>query len=126
MKKLKPIFIENSKLPIWLSKLAPIDVWAFSFGPFVVCRGELSEKVKVHETIHFFQQLEMLFIFQWILYGLFYAIGRITKGSWSAAYYANPFELEAYDNDTNFDYLNDRQWWSWTKYVKVLFKIKTN
>ena len=37
MKNLKPIFIENSKLPYWLSKVAPIDVWAFSAGPFVVC-----------------------------------------------------------------------------------------
>ena len=44
MKNLKPIFIENSKLPVWLSKIAPIDVWAFSAGPFVVCRGKLSEK----------------------------------------------------------------------------------
>ena len=122
MRKLKPIFIENSKLPIWLSKLAPIDVWAFSFGPFVVCRGELSEKVKVHETIHFFQQLEMLFVFQWILYGLFYVIGRVTKGSWREAYYGNPFELEAYDNDTDFDYLDSRRWWNWVKYVKNLFK----
>ena len=71
MKNLKPIFIENSKLPYWLSKIAPIDVWAFSAGPFVVCRGELSEKTTTHETIHFFQQLEMLFIFQWILYVYF-------------------------------------------------------
>ena len=46
MKNLKPIFIENSKLPVWLSKIAPIDVWAFSAGPFVVCRGELSEKTR--------------------------------------------------------------------------------
>ena len=122
MRKLKPIFIENSKLPVWLSKIAPIDVWAFSFGPFVVCRGELSEKVRVHETIHFLQQLEMLFVFQWVLYGLFYVIGRVTKGNWSAAYYGNPFELEAYDNDTDFGYLDNRPWWNWINYVKDLFK----
>ena len=121
MKNLKPIFIENSKLPYWLSKIAPIDVWAFSAGPFVVCRGELSEKTTTHETIHFFQQLEMLFIFQWILYGLFYVIGRFTKGSWKAAYYGNPFELEAYANDLDPDYLEERKFWAWTGYVKSLF-----
>ena len=121
MKNLKPIFIENSKLPYWLSKIAPIDVSAFSAGPFVVCRGELSEKTTTHETIHFFQQLEMLFIFQWILYGLFYVIGRFTKGSWKAAYYGNPFEVEAYANDLDPDYLEERKFWAWTSYVKSLF-----
>ena len=121
MKNLKPIFIENSKLPVWLSKIAPIDVWAFSAGPFVVCRGELSEKTRTHETIHFFQQLEMLFALQWILYGLFYVIGRFTKGSWKAAYYGNPFEVEAYANDLDPDYLQERKFWAWTGYVKSLF-----
>ena len=121
MKKLKPIFIENSKLPYWLSKIAPIDVWAFSAGPFVVCRGQLSEKTITHETIHFLQQVEMLFVFQWILYGLFYVIGRFTKGSWKAAYYGNPFEVEAYANDLDPDYLEERKFWAWTGYVKSLF-----
>ena len=121
MKNLKPIFIENSKLPYWLSKIAPIDVWAFSAGPFVVCRGELSEKTRTHETIHFIQQLEMLFVFQWILYGLFYVIGRFTKGSWKAAYYGNPFEVEAYANDLDPDYLQERKFWAWTGCVKSLF-----
>ena len=122
MKNLKPIFIENSKLPYWLSKIAPIDVWAFSAGPFVVCRGQLSEKTITHETIHFFQQLEMLFVFQWILYGLFYVIGRFTKGSWKAAYYGNPFEVEAYANDLDPDYLEERKFWAWVKHVKQLFR----
>ena len=121
MKNLKPIFIENSKLPYWLSKIAPIDVWAFSAGPFVVCRGKLSEKTITHETIHFLQQLEMLFVLQWILYGLFYVIGRFTKGSWKAAYYENPFEVEAYANDLDPDYLEERKFWAWTGYVKSLF-----
>jgi len=121
MKNLKPIFIENSKLPVWLSKIAPIDVWAFSAGPFVVCRGQLSEKTITHETIHFIQQLEMLFVLQWILYGLFYVIGRFTKGSWKAAYYGNPFEVEAYANDLDPDYLEERKFWAWTGYVKSLF-----
>jgi len=122
MKNLKPIFIEDSKIPAWLSKIAPIDVWAFSLGPFVVCRGDLSDKVRRHETIHFLQQVEMLFVFQWILYGLFYVIGRFTKGSWKAAYYNNPFELEAYINDLDKDYLKKRKLWSWIKHTKNLFK----
>ena len=72
-----PIFIENSRLPVWLSKIAPINVYAFSFAVWVVCRGEMSEKTKNHETIHYQQQLELLFVFQWLLYGLFHLGGLI-------------------------------------------------
>ena len=36
---------------------------AFSFAFWVFCRGELSEKTRRHEAIHYQQQLEMLFIF---------------------------------------------------------------
>ena len=120
MKNLKPIFIENSNMPVWLSKIAPIDVWAFSFGPFVVCRGELSEKVRVHETIHFLQQLEMLFVFQLVLYGLFYIIGRFTTCSWKMSYYHNPFEMEAYAHEGEEDYLKKRKLWAWRRYLSSL------
>ena len=63
MKNLKPKFIENSLLPVWLSRVAPIDIWAINLGFWVWCRGELSEETKRHETIHFQQQMEILFVF---------------------------------------------------------------
>lgn len=122
MSWIKPIVIENSRLPGWLSKIAPIKVWAFSFGPFIVCRGEMSEETKRHETIHFYQQLELLFVLQWLLYGLFYVIGRFTTGTWKDAYYFNPFEVEAYNHDGEKEYLKERKLWAWTKYIKVLTK----
>ncbi len=115
-----PIIIENSRLPRWLSKISPIEVEAFSFGPFVVSRGEITDRVKRHETIHYRQQLELLFVFQWILYLLFYVLGRIRYGDWTSAYYKNPFELEAYEYDTKEDYLENRKLWSWAKYLGVL------
>jgi hypothetical protein len=113
----KPIFIENSKLPVWLSKLAPINIWAFSFAFFVVCRGKLTKETRRHETIHYHQQIELLFVFQWILYGAFYLIGRFKHGTWADAYYLNPFEQEAYSNDGVEGYLNQRKHWAWVKYV---------
>jgi len=113
----KPIIIENSRLPVWLSKIAPIEVWAFSFAFFIVCRGRMTESTKRHEIIHFHQQLELLFVFQWILYGLFYLMGRFRYGSWAYAYYLNPFEQEAYDNDDNKGYLAQRKRWAWVKYI---------
>ena len=57
-----PIFIENSKIPVWLSKFAPINIWAITLGPVVICRGVLSEKTKRHETIHYMQYKELWFI----------------------------------------------------------------
>jgi len=55
--KRRPWVFENSKLPVWLSKLAPIEIWAMSFACFVVCRGEMSKTTRRHETIHYHQQL---------------------------------------------------------------------
>jgi len=112
-----PIFIENSRLPVWLSKIAPIDVYAFSFAFLVVCRGVMSEKTKNHETIHYRQQLEMLFVFQWLMYGLFHIIGLFRYRDGKTAYYENPFEREAYDNDQNLDYLKTRKHYAWVPYI---------
>ena len=35
MKHWKPLFIENSKIPVWLSYIAPIDIGAITLGPIV-------------------------------------------------------------------------------------------
>ena len=113
-----PLIYENSKLPVYLSKIVPIDVYAFSFAIWVVCRGVMSERTKNHETIHYRQQLEMLFVFQWILYGLFHIVGLVRYGNGQDAYYENPFEREAYNNDTNLDYLDSRKPYAWLKYIK--------
>jgi len=112
-----PWFYENSILPVVLSKLAPIEVNAFSFGPFVFARGELTATSRQHETIHYHQQIEMLFVFQWLLYASFSVYGFFKKSSGKEAYYNNPFEREAYDNEKNVMYLDERPMWNWTKYI---------
>ncbi len=117
LKKKKPIFFENSSLPRWLSKIAPIEIWAISFGLWVWCRGELSDKTKRHETIHFQQQLELLFIGQWLLYGLFWLVGLIRYRDGKKAYRESPFEREAYNNEENLDYLKSRRRWAWISYI---------
>jgi len=117
LKTLEPIYIENSKLPAFLSFFAPIDIWAISFFIFVWCRGELSDKTKRHETTHFQQQIELLFAGQWILYGLFWLIGMVKyKGDGKKSYYQNPFEQEAYDKDGDESYLATRKRWAWRHY----------
>tara|TARA_Y100000592_G_scaffold74335_1_gene115897 strand:- start:1155 stop:1532 length:378 start_codon:yes stop_codon:yes gene_type:complete len=113
-----PIFIENSKIPVWLSKIAPINISAITLGPIVLSRGTLSERVKRHETIHFMQYKELFFIgFLLIyLYDYLYAALIKKKGFSREAYLAIRFEQEAYDNDHNVDYLNNRQKKAWKEY----------
>ena len=117
MKNIKPFFINNSRIPIWLSKLAPIEIWALSFFIFVWCRGEMSEITKRHETIHFQQQVELLFVGQWLLYGIFYLIGLVKHRSGEKAYRSNPFEIEAYKNDRVENYLQNRKRYCWIKHI---------
>jgi hypothetical protein len=116
MKNWKPIFIENSKIPVWLSILAPIDINAISFGPGVWSREEMDETVRRHETIHFQQQLELLFIGQWALYLFYYLKGLIKYKDGPIAYRESPFEREAYRNQYDENYLKNRKRYSWLEH----------
>tara|TARA_B100000131_G_scaffold294830_1_gene311319 strand:- start:6 stop:383 length:378 start_codon:yes stop_codon:yes gene_type:complete len=113
-----PIFIENSKIPVWLSKIAPINISAITLGPIVLSRGVLSERVKRHETIHFMQYKELYFVgFLLIyLYDYLYAAVIKKKGFSRESYLAIRFEQEAYDNDHNVDYLKNRKKYHWKSY----------
>tara|TARA_R110000824_G_scaffold3750_2_gene17848 strand:- start:2811 stop:3167 length:357 start_codon:yes stop_codon:yes gene_type:complete len=116
MKSLKPFFFENSRIPLWVSKITTLKVWAVSFFVFVFCAGKLDDMVKRHETIHFQQQLELLFVWQWVLYGLFWLIGFIKYRSTKKAYLQNPFEQEAYACELVENYLVHRKRYNWIKY----------
>jgi len=76
-----------------------------------------------HETIHFYQQLELLFVFHWLLYGLFYSISRLKRQRHYICYRYNPFELEAYGNDSNEAYLQTRKPFAWVRYWKEFREV---
>ena len=116
--KREPWVFENSKIPVWLSKISPIEIWALSFACFVFCRGELSKTTLRHETIHYHQQIELLFVGQWLLYGMFWLIGLVKYRSGSIAYRESPFEREAYNNEKKYTYLEKRPLWNWVHYIK--------
>lgn len=115
MKTWKPKFIENSKIPVWLSYISPINISAVTLGPVVISRGQMSETIKRHETIHFQQYLETLFIGFLILYPLYWVINVCRGQSGSDAYYNIPFEIEAYANQDSTDYLLNRKRYTWIK-----------
>lgn len=74
-------------------------------------------KLTRHETIHFWQQVEMLFIFHWIFYSLFYLMARAKGHCHWVAYRYNPFEIEAFNNEARVEYLKVRKPFSWVSYV---------
>ena len=117
MKNWKPLFIENSKIPVWLSYIAPIDIGAITLGPIVISRDEMSETTKRHETIHFQQFLELAFVGFPILYYGFWLLNLLKGDDGESAYYNIPFEKEAYYNDADQNYLQKRKRFSWIHYI---------
>jgi len=118
MRNIFPIFIENSKIPVWLSHISPITIGAITLGPLVLSRGVMSETTKNHEAIHWKQYKECLILGFLILYFIFWVVGLIRYRDGSLAYRLIPFEQEAYSNQDNLEYLQDRKLYSWVKYVR--------
>lgn len=90
-----------------------------SFSVFIwICKLTKDEVQLVrHEKIHFLQQVEMLFIFHWLFYALFYLISRARGQGHYVAYRYNPFEMEAYSNEHDVEYLKKRKVFAWAGYV---------
>lgn len=65
-----------------------------------------------HETIHYLQQREWLFIGFFLLYAIEFLWHLITKQSWHRAYYAISFEREAYAHQNDKTYLKTRKYWA--------------
>ena len=113
MKNWKPIFVENSIVPRLLSLVAPIDIGAITIGFIVFARYEVSEKTRRHETIHFQQNLETLFLGALILYLYDWIKGCITYRNAKTAYFMIRAEQEAYNNEKDASYLERRKRWKW-------------
>ena len=109
-----PIIIEDSSIPKYLSVF--INIGAITLWPFVISRNKLNKQVLNHETIHIKQQQELLMIGFYILYIYYWIKGLIAYGNTQMAYYSIPFEMEAYDNDENLEYLDKRKFMAWWKY----------
>ena len=113
-----PKFYENSKVPKILSKFAPINIWAITLGPFVFCSGELSDQTKRHETIHYLQYKETFFLGFLLIYVYDFLWAAIIKkkGFTRDSYLAIRFEQEAWECDSDEDYIEKRKSFSWLKY----------
>ena len=115
LRKLKPIFVERSFVPKLLSFFAPITIGAITLGFVVFSRDTMSETTKRHETIHFQQYLETLFVGFLILYFYDYCKARLKGLSGKDSYMAIRAEKEAYKNDNDPNYLMTRSRWKWIR-----------
>jgi len=82
------------------------------------CPTLISEQTKRHEVIHTAQMREMLFIPFYIWYVLEWLFRLIQYRNRMEAYRNISFEREAFANDRNENYLNERRRYSFFKYLK--------
>lgn len=85
---------------------------------FVRNRNERDDLVMMnHERIHLRQQLELLVLPFFVLYGIDYLVKLIRYRNKNMAYRSIVFEREAYENEKDLDYLKSRSFWKFLKYV---------
>ncbi len=109
-----PIVVKNSWVPKAMSWV--INVYAITLWPFVFIRDEGNDRTINHETIHIKQYNELFVVGFLALYAFDWLHGLLKYRDKEKAYFRIRFEQEAYDNDKNIHYLNDRERFAWMKY----------
>jgi len=117
---LRPIVVYSDKILNRLSVLMTIG--GIAIFPYVILREryrdsedefwvKANKKTINHESIHFQQALELGVIPFYLLYVLEWMFKLPFYGK--EAYYEISFEKEAYENEKDLDYLNDRKRYNW-------------
>lgn len=75
-------------------------------------------KVKNHENIHTAQMKELLYVGFYLIYGIEYLVNLIKYRNADKAYRNIRFEIEAYRNEDNLNYLSERPKFAWRRYGK--------
>lgn len=114
---MKPLIREHSRIPVWLSHLAPIEIYAIVLWPWILCRGELGETTRRHELIHWHQYRELWVVGFLLLYLWDYLRGLARYRSGEQAYHRIRFEQEAYGRQDQADYLEVRPRMEWRKFI---------
>jgi hypothetical protein len=111
------IVIQNKALNCLLKG----DTIALCIWPFLFVKQDVDQLQSTgiinHELIHARQQLEMLWIFFFLWYGIEYLVRLLQKGRYSSPYRALSLEREAYENENDPDYLERRKAFTWIRYL---------
>jgi cytochrome bd-type quinol oxidase subunit 2 len=105
--------------PFFIKYFTPKKVSGVSIFPFIILEKESIKNDKTfvnHEMIHIYQQVELLFIFFVLFYYIEYFILLLKYKDTHKAYLNISFEREAYQNESNYNYLKTRRWFSFIKY----------
>jgi hypothetical protein len=106
----------RTRLVHWLTFRFAAGITLFPF--VLIAPGvPLSRRLLIHERIHLLQQAELLVLPFYLLYLLEYLAARFRNKTHYQAYRNISFEREAYSNDRNSFYLEQRKTWSWLKYL---------
>ncbi|WP_240755307.1 hypothetical protein [Pedobacter sp. SYP-B3415] len=70
-----------------------------------------------HERIHLRQQLELLVLPFYVLYLIHYLVNRLRGQPHQQAYRNIVFEREAFTMDKNLDYLSNRGFFAWIRFL---------
>jgi hypothetical protein len=73
----------------------------------------MGARTKNHESIHFQQWVELGFVMFPVLYLSYWIVNKVNGLDGFEAYRMIPFEVEAYDNEGDFDYLSKRKRYAW-------------
>lgn len=113
------LFIINYMVRNWQIKTAKFKNYnGMALYPFILLtERSIENNVLInHERIHLRQQLEMGLLLFYIAYLVNYLINRIRYREHYKAYRNIIFEREAFNNETNLEYLNKRPFWSFISY----------
>jgi len=101
--------------------LVPNGYSGITVFPFVFLKNAaLKEDIILvnHEKIHLRQQLDLLILPFFLIYGIEFLIRLIQLKKWNLAYRNISFEREAFANEINLDYLKTRRFWHFLKYLR--------
>jgi hypothetical protein len=100
--------------------LVPKGFRGLTVFPFVVLRERNAQDYLVlmnHERIHLRQQIELLVLPFFVIYGLDYLVKLIRYRNRNLAYRNVVFEREAYENEYDLSYLKSRSYWRFMSYI---------
>ncbi|GAB3547233.1 hypothetical protein [Spirosoma fluminis] len=105
----------KNRFIIQISSLGPDGMALF---PFILVRQPNPSPTLVnHERIHLRQQAELGILPFYVWYVLEYVVRRLRHRDHYTAYRNIGFEREAFANDSDLTYLQNRRLWSFWRYV---------
>lgn len=99
--------------------MVPRGYVGITIFPFMFLKNKTLKRNLIlinHEKIHLRQQLELMLIPFFIIYGFEFLIRLVQYKKWNLAYRNISFEREAYVNESNLDFLKKRRIWNFIHY----------